>query len=218
MGQKVNPNVARLSLNKDWSSRWYTSDDKKYKELLLEDVNLRKLIMAKLKAAGISRVIIERPAGKINVHVQVARPGMVIGRGGSGVEELRKMIEEQVGKKVSLNVEEIKRPDLNAHLVARSVADQIERRYPVKRAMIQAVERVMRSGASGTKIICSGRLGGREIARREKQTRGSLPTSTLRANIDFAKVDAKTATAGVVGVKVWIHKQNEKTGENYATT
>lgn len=213
MGQKVNPIVVRLALNKDWSSRWFAGDDKKYKELLLSDVAIRKLIMIKLRSAGVSRVIIERPAGKVNVTVHVARPGMVIGRGGSGVEELRKVVEKEVGSKISLNVEEIRRPDLDAYLVARSVADQIERRYPAKRAMIQTVERVMRSGALGVKILTSGRIGGREIARKEKQSRGSTPTSTLRANIDFAKVDAKTATAGVTGVKVWIHKQEEKQKE-----
>ena len=210
MGQKVNPTVARLALNKNWSSRWFASDNKKYKEMLLADVAIRKLIMIKLKLAGVSRVVIERPAGKINVTINVARPGMVIGRGGSGVEELRKIVEKEVGSKISLNVEEIRRPDLDAHLVARGIADQIERRYPPKRAMIQTVERVMRSGALGVKILTSGRIGGREIARKEKQSRGSIPTSTLRANIDFAKVDAKTATAGVTGVKVWIHKQEEK--------
>ena len=212
MGQKVNPKVARLSLTHDWLSRWFVSDNRRYKELLLEDVSIRRMVMEKLKTAGISRVIIERPAGKINLTTQVARPGMVIGRGGSGVEQLRKAIEKKIGKKISLNVEEIRRPDLDAYLVARNIADQIERRYPVKRAMIQAVERVIRSGANGVKIICSGRIGGREIARSEKQIRGSIPTSTLRANIDFAKVDAKTATAGVVGVKVWIHKKDEKLG------
>lgn len=210
MGQKVNPTLARLSLNKNWSSRWFVSSDKKYKELLLADVAIRKLIMLKLRPAGVSRVIIERPTGKINVTVHVARPGMVIGRGGSGVEELRKIIEKEAGSKISLNVEEIRRPDLDAHLVARGIADQIERRYPAKRAMIQTVERVMRSGALGVKILTSGRIGGREIARKEKQSRGSVPTSTLRANIDFAKVAAMTATAGVTGIKVWIHKQEEK--------
>ncbi|OGY26782.1 MAG: 30S ribosomal protein S3 [Candidatus Woykebacteria bacterium RBG_16_43_9] len=213
MGQKVNPNAARLVLTKNWSSKWFMGDPKKYKELLLSDVAIRRLVMERLKPAGGSRVIIERPAGKINLIIQVARPGMVIGRGGSGVEELRKLIEKEIGSQVTLNVEEIKRPDLDAHLVARGVADQIERRYPVKRAMMQAVDRVMRSGAIGVKIICSGRIGGREIARKEKQSRGSIPTSTLRANISFAKADAKTATAGVLGVKIWIHKEDEKNKE-----
>lgn len=213
MGQKVNPKAARLTITHNWSSRWFVKGDKKYKELLLEDVKIRKKVFDKLKPAGIGNAIIERSAGKININVQVARPGLVIGRGGSGVEELRRSIEKEIGQKVTLNVEEIKRPELNAYLVARGIADQIERRFPVRRATLQTVDRVMGAGALGVKIICSGRLGGAEIARREKQVRGSLPTSTLRANIDFAKVDAKTATAGVVGVKVWIHRKEEKLGE-----
>ncbi len=213
MGQKVNPKIARLALTHNWSSRWFSRDDKKYKNLLLEDVLIRKVIMPKLKTAGVSNVIIERPAGKIKINIYVARPGIVIGRGGSGVEDLRKFIEQKIGQKISLNIEEIKKPDLDAYLIARGIADQIERRYPVKRALLQGVDRVIRSGAQGVKIICSGRIGGREIARQEKQMSGSVPTSTLRANIDFAKVAAKTATAGVVGVKVWIHKKTEKAGE-----
>jgi len=209
MGKKVNPTAARLPLTKDWSSRWFESDDTKFKNLLLEDVKIRRLIMPRLKNAGVSKVEIERSSGKITIKVRVSRPGMVIGRGGTGVEELRRAIEKEIGQKISLNVEEIKNPDLEAHLVATYISDQIERRYPVKRAMLQAVDRVMRSGALGVKVICSGRIGGREIARREKASSGSIPTSTLRANIDFAKVGSKTATAGVLGVKVWIHKKQE---------
>ena len=212
MGQKVNPKAARLPLTHDWSSRWFISDNKKYKGLLIEDVKIRRLMMERLKTAGISQVIVERSAGKINITVQVSRPGMVIGRGGAGVEESRKTIEGVIGQKVSLNVEEIKNPDLNAYLVARGMADQIEKRFPVRRVVAQTAERVMRSGALGVKIICSGRISGSEIARSEKVVRGSVPASTLRANIEFAKVGAKTATAGVVGVKVWIHKKEEKVG------
>ena len=212
MGQKVNPNVARLALTHNWLSRWIAKDDKKYRELLLEDVKTRRLIMDKLKNAGVSKVFIERPAGKIKINVQVARPGMVIGRGGTGVEELRRIIEEKIGQKISLNIEEIKNPDLNAYLIARNIADQIEKRFPVKRAIFQATDRVMRAGALGVKVLISGRIG-REIARKEKQVVGSIPTSTLRATIDFAKVDAKTSTAGVIGVKVWVHKKEEKIGE-----
>ena len=138
--------------------------------------------------------------------IHVARPGMVIGRSGSGVEDLRKKLDTLVGQKISLNIEEIRNPDLEALLIATWIAGQIERRFPVKRVMAQSMSRVMRSGAKGVKIICSGRLGGREIARSQKLVEGSVPLHTLRANIDFARVDAKTATAGVVGVKVWIHK------------
>lgn len=213
MGQKVNPNAARLVLTHKWLSRWIASDDKRYKQLLLDDVKIRRLIMDKLKAAGVSKVVIERPAGKLKINVQVARPGMVIGRGGSGIEALRRSIEEKTGQKISLNVEEIKNPSLDAYLVARGIADQIEKRFPVRRATLQATERVMRSGALGIKVVVSGRIGGREIARKEKQVKGSVPTSTLRSNIDFAKVDAKTATAGVTGIKVWIHRKEEKLGE-----
>ena len=213
MGKKVNPKAARLPLTKQWSSRWFVSSDDKYRTLLLEDVKIRRMVMDRLKSAGISQVNIERSSGKITVIVKVSRPGMVIGRGGTGVEELRKAIEKEIGQKVSLNVEEIKNPDLDAHLVATNISDQIERRYPVKRAMLQSVDRVMRSGALGVKIMCSGRLGGAEIARKQKASSGSIPTSTLRANIDFAKVSAKTATAGVVGVKVWIHKKQESKKE-----
>ena len=213
MGKKVNPIAARLPLTKQWSSRWFVSSDDKYRTLLLEDVKIRRMVMDRLKSAGISQVNIERSSGKITVIVKVSRPGMVIGRGGTGVEELRKAIEKEIGQKVSLNVEEIKNPDLDAHLVATNIADQIERRYPVKRAMLQSVDRVMRSGALGVKIMCSGRLGGAEIARKQKASSGSIPTSTLRANIDFAKVSSKTATAGVVGVKVWIHKKQESKKE-----
>jgi len=213
MGKKVNPIAARLPLTKQWSSRWFVSGDDKYRTLLLEDVKIRRMVMGRLKSAGISQVNIERSSGKITVIVKVSRPGMVIGRGGTGVEELRKVIEKEIGQKVSLNVEEIKNPDLDAHLVATNISDQIERRYPVKRAMLQSVDRVMRSGALGVKIMCAGRLGGAEIARKQKASSGSIPTSTLRANIDFAKVSAKTATAGVVGVKVWIHKKQESKKE-----
>ncbi|OGY24180.1 MAG: 30S ribosomal protein S3 [Candidatus Woykebacteria bacterium RBG_13_40_15] len=209
MGQKVDPRAARLTLTHNWSSKWFAKDDKRYREFLIEDFQIRELIMGKLRSSGVSRVLIERPVGKIKITIQVSRPGMVIGRGGSGVEELRKAIEEKIGKKVSLDIQEIKQFDLDAYLVARGIADQIEKRYSVKRAMIQTSERVKRVGALGVKIICSGRLGGSEIARREKVVVGSIPASTLRANIDYARVDAKTPTAGVVGVKVWIHKKEE---------
>jgi small subunit ribosomal protein S3 len=166
--------------------------------------------MEKLKAAGVSRVLIERSINKINITIFVSRPGMVIGRSGSGIEEMRKNLENLIGQKVSINVEEIKRPDLNAYLVARGLADQIEKRMGVKRIMVQAADRVMRSGARGVKIICSGRLGGAEIARYEKRAIGSIPLHTLRADIDYAHVPAKTLTAGVTGVKVWIYKPVEK--------
>lgn len=208
MGQKVNPKAFRLSGTKDWSSRWIASGTR-YKTLLQDDIKIRNLIMDRLKQAGISRVVIERSLNKLDVKLSVSRPGMVIGRSGQGVEELRKRIEEAIGQKISLSVEEIKRPDLDAYLVGRGIADQIEKRMSPKRVIHQAAERVMRSSARGVKILVSGRLGGAEIARREKVAIGSIPLHTLRADIDFAVVPAKTATAGVVGVKVWIYKPKE---------
>ncbi len=209
MGQKVNPRAFRLSVTKDWSSKWYANKSR-YRELLAEDIKVREFVMKKLKPAGVSRVVIERSINKVNVNVQVSRPGMVIGRSGAGIEELKKELEALTNQKISINVAEIKRPDLNAHLVAQNIADQIERRFPVKRLMVQSAERVMRSGARGVKIIVSGRIGGSEIARYEKRSIGSLPLSTLRADIDYAAVPAKTQTAGVTGVKVWIYQPEQK--------
>lgn len=205
MGQKVHPKAFRLPINKEWTSQWFATKEK-YKDFLTQDRKIRDFIKGRLKSAGVSKIVIERSINKINIIIHVARPGMVIGRSGSGVEDLRKKLDDLVGQKISLNIEEIRNPDLEALLVGTWIASQIERRFPVKRVMAQSVSRVMRSGANGVKIICSGRLGGREIARSQKLVEGSVPLHTLRANIDFARVDAKTATAGVVGVKVWIHK------------
>ncbi|MDP2671827.1 MAG: 30S ribosomal protein S3 [bacterium] len=209
MGQKVNPTAFRLPINKDWNSRWITTGTR-YKNLLQDDLKIRELITKKLRPAGISRVLIERSLNKLDVTVFVSRPGMVIGRSGQGVEELKRQLEALIDQKVTLNVEEIKRPDLDAFLVGRSIADQIEKRMHPKRVIANAAERVMRSGAKGVKILVSGRLGGAEIARREKIAIGSIPLHTLRANINFATVPAKTATAGVVGVKVWIYREKEE--------
>ena len=205
MGQKVHPKAFRLPINKEWDSQWFATKER-YKDFVIQDNKVRNFIGKRLKNAGVSRIVVERSINKTNITIHVARPGMVIGRSGSGVEDLRKSLDSLIGQKVSLDIEEIRNPDLDAHLVATWIAGQIERRLPVKRIVAQSVARVMRSGAKGVKIICSGRLGGREIARREKLVEGSVPLHTLRAVIDFARVDAKTATAGVVGVKVWIHK------------
>ncbi len=205
MGQKVHPKAFRLPINKEWNSQWFATKEK-YKDFLIQDRKIRNFTKNKLRNAGVSRIVVERSINKTNIIIHVARPGMVIGRSGSGVEDLRKNLDSLTGQKVSLNIEEIRNPDLDAQLVATWIAGQIERRLPVKRVMAQSVARVMRSGAKGVKIICSGRLGGREIARSEKLAEGSVPLHTLRADIDFARVDAKTATAGVVGVKVWINK------------
>ncbi len=208
MGQKVNPAAFRLAVSKDWESKWFAGKNR-YKDLLAADIKLREFVFKKLKNAGVSRVVIERSINKLNLVVYVSRPGMVIGRSGAGIEELKKELERIAGQKVSINVEEVKRPDLSAYLVAVGLAEQIERRMPVKRIMLQAADRVMRSGARGVKILCSGRIGGSEIARYEKRIMGSLPLQTLRADIDYAAVPAKTLTAGVTGVKVWIYKPNQ---------
>ncbi len=205
MGQKVNPTAFRLTISKDWESKWYAPKSR-YKDLLSADIKIREFVFKKLKNAGVCRVVIERSINKVSISVFVSRPGVVIGRSGAGIEELKRELEKIVGQKVSINVEEVKRPDLSAYLVAVGLADQIERRMPVKRIMLQAADRAMRSGARGVKIICSGRLGGAEIARYEKRVIGSIPLQTLRADIDYAAVPAKTVTAGVTGVKVWIYK------------
>lgn len=209
MGQKVNPIAFRLPTTGNWVSRWY-ANDKRYKEFLNQDIKVRNLVMRVLKNAGVSKIIIERSINKATATVKVARPGMVIGRGGSGVEQLKKELESLIGAKLTLNIEEIKKPDLDAYLVARSVADQIEKRLHPKRVIAFAAEKVMQAKAKGVKIIVSGRIGGSEIARREKIVLGSIPLQTIKADIDFAVVAAKTQTAGVVGVKVWISKPEEQ--------
>lgn len=205
MGQKVNPLAFRRSLNRKWTSQWFARG-KTYKKFLLEDYKLRKMIMSQLKPAGISKLLIERNINQITLTVYVSRPGVVIGRAGSGLEDLRKNIEAFIGQKIKLNVEEIKKPDLDAYLVARNVADMVEKRMPVRRIVVQTGDRVMQAGAKGVKILVSGRIGGSEIARREKIVLGTVPLQTLRADIDFASVDARTATAGITGVKVWISR------------
>lgn len=213
MGQKVHPFGFRLDERRGWVSRWYAKD-KDYKGLLIEDIKIRDLVTKKLKTAGISKVYIERSINQLRVAVSVSRPGMVIGRAGSGIEELRKLIEEVTKQKVKLEVQEIKKPDLDAYLVAKDIAYQIEKRLPVKRILNKTVEKVMQAGAKGVKILASGRIGGSEIARKEKNSAGGVPLQTIRANIDFASVPAKTATAGVVGVKVWIYLGDLSETEN----
>lgn len=203
MGQKVHPVAFRMPLNKNWRSRWFATG-KNYSELLLEDINLRKFLMAKLKPAGIARVVIERSVNQVSVIIFVSKPGMVIGRGGAGVDELKKIIDQMVKGKIKLDIQEVSDPDLDPWLIGRTIADQVERRMPVKRVLNQAVERAKKAGVKGIKILASGRIGGAEIARREKISFGVLPLGTLREEIDFASVEAKTATAGVLGIKVWV--------------
>lgn len=203
MGQKVHPKGMRVGIIRDWESNWYA--DKNYDELLHEDIKIRSFVKKKLFQAGISTIQIERAANRVKISIHTAKPGIVIGRGGTEVENLKKELEKITDKKVNVNIVEIKRPELNAQLVTEGVAQQLEKRIGFRRAMKQAVTRTMRSGAQGIKISCSGRLGGAEIARNEWYSEGKVPLHTLRADIDYGFTEANT-TYGKIGVKVWIYK------------
>jgi small subunit ribosomal protein S3 len=206
MGQKVNPISFRIQTNNAWRSRWFAG--REYARYLHEDFQIRAHINKKLERAGISRVIIERTGRELVVTVFTSKPGMIIGRGGSGIEELRADLTKisQV-KGLRLNVEEVRNPEVDAQLVARNIAGQLERRIAFRRALRQSAERTIRAGAKGIRIQIAGRLGGAEMSRRETTARGSIPLHTLRADIDYASALAKT-TYGVIGVKVWINKGN----------
>jgi small subunit ribosomal protein S3 len=203
MGQKVNPVGLRVGVIRDWEGRWFAEKD--YASLLHEDLKIRQFIKEKLYGAGIAKTEIERAANRIKVTIHTARPGMVIGRGGTEVDNLRKELEKISEKQVSLNIAEVKVPELNAQLVAESIAFQLERRTSFRRAMKQAINRSMRLGAQGVKISCSGRLMGAEIARTEGYSEGKVPLHTLRADIDYGFAEAST-TYGKIGVKVWLYK------------
>lgn len=204
MGQKVNPVGLRVGIIRDWESKWYAGKD--FGDLLLEDVKIREHLKNKLKDSAVSRIEIERAANRVNVTIHTAKPGMVIGKGGSEVENLRGEITKIAGgKKVHINISEIKQPDLDAILVAESIAQQLERRVSFRRALKQAIQRTMRAGAKGIKTAVSGRLGGAEIARTEGYSEGTVPLHTLRADIDYGTAEAHT-TYGRIGVKVWIYR------------
>ncbi|WP_366923257.1 30S ribosomal protein S3 [Metallumcola ferriviriculae] len=203
MGQKVHPKGLRIGIIKDWDAKWYA--DKDYADLLYEDIEIRRFLKKRLYDAGISTVEIERAANRIKISIHTAKPGIVIGRGGSEVEALRKELEKLTDKKVNVNIVEIKRPELDGQLVSENVASQLERRVSFRRAMKQVVSRSMRFGAEGIKIMCAGRLGGAEIARTEWYSEGKVPLHTLRADIDYGFAEANT-TYGKIGVKVWIYK------------
>lgn len=203
MGQKVHPNSLRLGINRTWDSRWYAGNN--YGKLLQEDLKIRKFIQEKLKAAGIARVIIERAAKKAYITIHAAKPGIIIGKRGSDIEKLKKEIADKMNAEIQLNILEIRKPELDAKLVAESIAQQMERRVSYKRAMKRAIQSAMRLGAEGIRIMCSGRLGGIEIARSEEYREGRVPLHTLRADVDFGGGTAYT-TYGTCGVKVWIFK------------
>ncbi len=204
MGRKVHPTVYRLGINKTWDARWYAAGPQ-YAEFLREDLKIRQIVRDRLQKAGLSKIEIERFAKQIIVTLHTAKPGIVIGRRGASVNDLRKELEDVTGKKVRIEVKEIKRPELDAYLVAESIVEQLERRISHKRAMKQAISRSMRAGAQGIRIMCGGRLSGSEMARREWQREGRVPLQTLRADIDYAHAEALT-TFGRIGVKVWIYK------------
>ena len=203
MGQKTNPIGLRVGVNRTWDSRWYADDD--YAKLLHEDLKLRKYLMERLGQAGVSRVVIERPAKKARITIHTARPGVVIGKKGADIEKLRGDLAKMTGGEVNLNIVEIRKPELDATLVAESIAQQLERRVAFRRAMKRAVQSAMRLGAEGIRINCSGRLGGAEIARMEWYREGRVPLHTLRADVDYGVATAFT-TFGTCGVKVWIFK------------
>lgn len=209
MGQKVNPIGFRLGSVYTWDSRWFAKKGN-FATFLLEDHKIRKFLMENLKAAGITKVEIERSFDKRTVIIHVARPGVAIGRGGTGIEQIKTSLIKKFAitdpGKLEIRFEEVKAPDLNAYLVAINISDQLTRRIPFRRVMNQSLERVKRSGAKGVRISLAGRLGGSEIARRETLKDGSIPLHTIRAQIDFAKIDAKVPRSGIVGIKVWIFK------------
>jgi len=204
MGHKVNPIGMRLQVNRTWDSRWY-ADTKDYGDLLMEDLKIREFIKDYAKQAGVSRIIIERPHKKIRVTIHTARPGVIIGKKGADIEVLRKKIAQMTDSDLHLNIVEVRKPELDAQLVAESIAQQLERRVSFRRAIKRSAQNAMRMGSLGIRVNVAGRLGGAEIARTEWTREGRVPLHTLRADIDYAQAEAKTAY-GIIGIKVWIYK------------
>ena len=204
MGQKVNPHGLRVGVIKDWDSRWYASDEK-VGDLIVEDQKIRKYLKKTLYGAGVPKIEIERSADVVTIYLHCARPGVVIGKGGEQIEQYRLAVEKLIGKKVKLNIVEVKNPDMNAQLVAENIAQQLEKRISFRRAMKKAMQQATRLGAKGIKVTCAGRLGGAEIARSESYHEGTIPLQTIRADIEYGFAEAAT-TFGRIGVKVWIYK------------
>ncbi len=211
MGQKVNPHGLRVGVIKDWDSRWFANKSD-FGDTLVEDYNVRNYIKKSLYAAGVPRIEIERFADKVRIHIHCAKPGIVIGRGGTEIEKLRVKLEKMMGKQVSINIVEVKQPDISSQLVAEKIALDLENRISFRRAMKQSIGRAMRLGAKGIKVMVSGRLGGAEIARSETYHEGTIPLQTIRADIDYGFAEADT-TYGRLGVKVWIYKGEVLKGE-----
>ena len=204
MGQKVNPHGLRVGVIKDWDSRWYASEEK-VGDLIVEDQKIRKYLKKTLYGAGVPKIEIERSNDIVTIYLHCARPGVVIGKGGEQIEQYRLAVEKMIGKKVKLNIVEVRNPDMNAQLVAENIAQQLEKRISPRRAMKNSMARAMRAGAKGIKVCCSGRLGGREIAGVEHYHEGTIPLQTIRADIEYGFAEAAT-TFGRIGVKVWIYK------------
>jgi len=208
LGQKVNPIGLRISVNKNWRSRWF-ADKKEFADLLQEDIRIREAVEGRLKDAALSNVFIERYANRVRVTVRTARPGLVIGRKGEDIERLREQLSTMTKKEVYIEIDEVKQPDLDAKLVADNIALQLERRVSFRRAMKRAIQMAMDTGAEGIKVQAGGRLGGAELSRTESYKEGKIPLHTLRANIDYGVATARTV-AGAIGIKVWICKKDEK--------
>ncbi len=204
MGQKVNPNILRIGVIKSWDSKWY-ADKKNYCKLLLQDLEIRKIIRSRLADASVSKIEIQRTANRVIVIIHSAKPGLIIGRQGAGIEALKDELQKRFHEEFNLSIKEIQKPTIDAYLLAESVAKQVEKRVAYRRAAKMAVDKAMETGAVGVKVLCSGRLNGVEISRSEFFAKGKIPLHTLRADIDYALVHAKT-TYGIIGVKVWIYK------------
>ena len=214
MGQKVNPHGIRLGINKTWSSRWFSRSE--YTKLLHQDLKIKEYVEDKLKNASISKINIERAAKKLRIAIFSSRPGIIIGKKGADIENLKKMLSKMSNLEVFLDIKEVRKPEVEAKLVAENIANQLERRISFRRAMKKAVQSSMRLGAKGVKVVCSGRLGGAEIARTEKYHEGSVPLHTLRSDIDYATAEAET-TYGICGIKVWINKGEILSKDPYAS-
>ena len=214
MGQKVNPNGIRLGINKTWSSRWFSRSS--YSKLLHQDLEIKKYVEQKLKNASISKVNIERAAKKLRISIYSSRPGIIIGKKGADIEALKNRLTKLSNLEVFLDIKEVRKPEVEAKLVAENIASQLEKRVSFRRAMKKSVQSSMRLGAKGVKVLCSGRLGGAEIARNEKYNEGSVPLHTLRSDIDYATAEAET-TYGICGIKVWINKGEILVKDPYAS-
>ena len=214
MGQKVNPNGIRLGINRTWSSRWFSKDE--YSKLLHQDLKIKNYVERKLKNASISKINIERAAKKLRLSIFSSRPGIIIGKKGADIESLKNKLSQMSNLEVFLDIKEVRKPEVEAKLVAENIANQLEKRISFRRAMKKAVQSAMRLGAQGVKVVCSGRLGGAEIARTEKYHEGSVPLHTLRGDIDYATAEAET-TYGICGIKVWINKGEILSKDPYAS-